>query len=337
MHQGGDADTNVTAKNVTAKSQACRSRTWGSQSWARRLRLAPLLAIALMTTSVLYFSWKSSWNFQTLAENHRELRLLVVEHHALAFATYLLLYMLVASLSLPGCAVLSVAGGLLFGWFVGAVAGVTSATVGATLFFVLARTSLGQTLALGAGSPVCRLRKGFQENALSYLIFMRLTPAFPFGAVSVAAAFFNMRVRDFALGTFVGVIPATLLFAASGAQIDRILATQHKAYEQCVQSLLQAGQTQGDLSKGAPLQTDAPQTHAPQTHAPQTGSPQTDLPQVDFPLGGQALDSADSCVHSLTVSDLVTQEALYLLAALGVFALLPVLVKKLRKNTTGDA
>lgn len=260
------------------------------RAWA--FKLMPLVALGIVAAIVFQLAWRNGWDLQTLAEHHRELRALVAEHHALAFATYLAAYTLLAALSLPGCVILSAAGGLLFGWFVGALAAVTGATTGATLFFLLARTSLGDILSRGAASPVCRLRAGFQENALSYLLFLRLTPAFPFGAVNLAAAFLNMKLRDFALGTFIGIIPATLVFSTAGAQVDRVLVAQHQAHERCVQSLLDAG-----------------------------------LPS----------DKGDTCAVSLTLADLVTTEALFLLAVLGVFALVPVLVKKLRKNPLSDA
>jgi uncharacterized membrane protein YdjX (TVP38/TMEM64 family) len=252
----------------------------------------PLVALGLAAATVFHVASRHGWSLQAFAEHHKELQKLVAEHHALAFACYLAVYVLVAALSLPGCVVLSAVGGLLFGWFVGALAAVAGATTGATLFFLLARTSLGDILSVRAESPVRWLRSGFQKDALSYILFLRLTPAFPFGAVNLAAAFMNVRLRDFVLGTFLGVIPAALVFSSAGAEVDRVLATQRRVHEQCVQSLLDAG---------LPPKTE------------------------------------DACAVTLTLADLVTKEALLLLAALGALALIPVLVKKLRKNLQSDA
>ena len=206
--------------------------------WRTRLvKLAPLFAVVIVGLGVLLLAWRHNVTLQSLADHHRELEALVREHHALAFATYLAVYTLLASLSLPGCVLLSAAGGLLFGWFVGAVAAVTGATAGATLFFLLARTSLAGPLSLDAETRICKLRAGFQRDALSYILFLRLTPAFPFGMVNLTAAFLNMRLRDFVLGTFLGIIPATLIFSSAGAGIVHVLNAKHQIQQQCLKSL----------------------------------------------------------------------------------------------------
>jgi uncharacterized membrane protein YdjX (TVP38/TMEM64 family) len=258
--------------------------------WA--LRLLPLAAAGAAAAAVLHLALRNGWTLQTLAAHHKELQAHVAEHRVLALIVYLAVYTMVASLSLPGCVVLSVTGGLLFGWLAGTLAAVAGATSGATLFFLLARTSLGDIFARRAGAAARRFRAGFQKDALSYMLFLRLTPAFPFGVVNIAAAFLNVRLRDFTLGTFIGIIPATLIFSTAGAQIERVLAAKQTAHEQCVQNLVAAGL----LS-----------------------------------------DSEDACAAALTLTDLMTWEAFLLLAVLGVFALIPVFAKKLRKNTQGDA
>jgi uncharacterized membrane protein YdjX (TVP38/TMEM64 family) len=257
-------------------------------------RLTPLIVLGLMGMAVLYLAWRNGLNLQSLAEHHKELEARVRENHAMAFAIYLGLYTLLASLSLPGCVVLSAAGGLLFGWFVGALAAVAGATAGATLFFLLARNSLSAPLTRQFEMRVCRLRAGFQQDALAYLLFLRLTPAFPFGAVNLAAAFLNMRLRDFVLGTFLGIIPATIVFATAGAGIDRLLEAQHTAHEQCVRHLHETA---------AVLEPRA----------------------------------SEPCAVMLTPANFVTRESFLLLFFLGVTALIPALVKKLRKNMRRDA
>jgi uncharacterized membrane protein YdjX (TVP38/TMEM64 family) len=256
----------------------------------------PLIALGTVGVAVLYSAWRHNLTLQSLAEHHRELEALVVEHHAMAFVTYLGVYTLLASLSLPGCVLLSAAGGLLFGWFVGALAAVTGATAGATLFFLLARTSLASPTSLAgplsrnAEARICKLRAGFQRDALSYILFLRLTPAFPFGVVNLTAAFLNMRLRDFVLGTFLGVIPATVIFSSAGAGVVHILNDKHQIREQCLRS-----------------------------------------------LSAHAAAAGDSCVFALAPADFMTGEALSLLVVLGVVALVPPVVKKLRKNIRSDA
>jgi uncharacterized membrane protein YdjX (TVP38/TMEM64 family) len=210
-------------------------------AWRWLVKLAPVLALAVVSFAALYFTWRQQLRVETLAIHHIELESLVAEHPALAFGVYFGLYVLLACLSLPGCVILSAAGGFLFGWLVGALTAVFGATTGATFFFLLARTSLGDAVTRRTGSRVERLCADFHEDALSYLLFLRLTPAFPFGAVNLAAAFLNMKLRDFAIGTFVGIIPASLVFAAAGASIDHLLDVQNQNREACLSAVSWSG------------------------------------------------------------------------------------------------
>jgi uncharacterized membrane protein YdjX (TVP38/TMEM64 family) len=258
----------------------------------RLLKLAPLIVLGIVGASVLQFAWRHNVTMQSFAEHHRELEALVVEHHALAFVTYLGVYTLLASLSLPGCVLLSAAGGLLFGWFVGALAAVIGATTGATLFFLLARSSLAGPLSREMEMRICKLRAGFQRDALSYILFLRLTPAFPFGVVNLTAAFLNIRLRDFVLGTFLGIMPATLIFSSAGAGIVHVLNAKYQVQEQCLKSLSESGALAA---------------------------------------------TGDACSFALGPADFMTGDALSLLLVLGVVALVPPIVKKLRKNIRSDA
>ncbi len=81
------------------------------------------------------------------------------------------------------------------------------------------------------------MRKGFQDNALSYMLFLRLVPAFPFALVNIAPAFLGVRLRTYVIGTFFGIIPGTFAFAfVGGGGLDSILvkATSDPAFRACM-------------------------------------------------------------------------------------------------------
>ena len=80
----------------------------------------------------------------------------------------------------PGGSAMTIAGGFMFGQFLGTLYIVVAATVGATLLFLVAKTSLGDALRAKAGPALKRMEAGFQENELSYLLVLRLIPLFPF-------------------------------------------------------------------------------------------------------------------------------------------------------------
>ena len=101
---------------------------------------------------------------------------------------------------------------------------VVGATIGAVIVFLAARTALAETLREKAGPRLSKLRAGFQENAFSYLLFLRLVPAFPFFLVNIAAGLFGMRTGPYALATFLGIMPGTFVFSSIGAGAGSVIA-----------------------------------------------------------------------------------------------------------------
>jgi uncharacterized membrane protein YdjX (TVP38/TMEM64 family) len=152
----------------------------------------------------------------------------------LAIFVYVGVYITVVAVSLPGAALLTITGGFLFGIAVGASAAVISATVGATLIFLVARTALGEPLLRRAGPRATQLARGFREDAFSYLLFLRLVPAFPFFLVNLVPAFAGVRLGPFVAATAIGIIPGAIVFALAGAGLDSIIAAQKNSYDQCI-------------------------------------------------------------------------------------------------------
>jgi uncharacterized membrane protein YdjX (TVP38/TMEM64 family) len=147
---------------------------------------------------------------------------LVAAHPVAAPAAYVLAYVCVTAFSLPGAAAMTLAGGFLFGTLAGGGLAVVGATIGATAVFAAARTALGDRLRLRAGGMLARIEEGFRRDAASYLLFLRLVPAFPFFVVNIAAALLGARPAIFVATTLVGIVPGTLVFASIGAGLGSV-------------------------------------------------------------------------------------------------------------------
>jgi uncharacterized membrane protein YdjX (TVP38/TMEM64 family) len=160
--------------------------------------------------------------FDVLRENREELLTLVERYGLLASFAYMAFYAIAVACSLPGGAVLSITGGFLFGAVWGTVHIVIGATLGATLLFLVAKTSLGDPLRAKAGPWLQRMQAGFQENALSYLLVLRLVPLFPFFVVNLVPAFLGVTLPTYLLGTFVGIIPGAFVYASVGAGLGSL-------------------------------------------------------------------------------------------------------------------
>ncbi|MDX2157176.1 MAG: TVP38/TMEM64 family protein [Hyphomicrobiaceae bacterium] len=208
-----------------------RARSNGAAGLARWLPLAGILALAAIAFALDLHKLLS---FKTIGLNYAGLKGFIANNLAGALGLYVLAYVAVVALSLPGALIMTLAGGLLFGWQLGLPATVVGATAGATVLFLVARSSFGEALAAKAGPAVQKLRTGFQDNALSYMLFLRLVPVFPFVVVNLAAAVLGVPLRTYVLGTLVGIIPGTAAYTVAGSGLGSVIEAQNASYQSCL-------------------------------------------------------------------------------------------------------
>ena len=161
-------------------------------------------------------------SFESLKEHREALNNWVSAYPLFAPLAYILLYIVVVAFSLPGGAVMTVSGGFLFGTLFGTAYAVFGATIGATALFLVARTSMGDFLKAKAGPWLSKMQAGFNENALSYLLVLRLMPLFPFWLVNLAPAFLGVPLRIYLIATFFGIMPATFVYALAGSGLGSV-------------------------------------------------------------------------------------------------------------------
>jgi uncharacterized membrane protein YdjX (TVP38/TMEM64 family) len=197
-------------------------------------RLLPLLVLGAVMALVFSMGWHRYLTLESIAANRDALQAAITEHWLLAILGYVALYGVVVALSLPGASVMTLSGGLLFGWFFGGLAAIVGATIGATGIFLIARTAAGETLRAKAGPWIAKLQDGFKEDAMSYLLFLRLVPAFPFWLINLAPALLGVPLSTYVIATFIGIIPGTFAFASVGAGLDSVIAAAKADYAACV-------------------------------------------------------------------------------------------------------
>jgi len=206
----------------------------GGRALRAALRLLPLVLIAAALGWTLAQGYHRLLSLDYLYLSRELLARAVAADPLRAALAYVALYAVVTGLSIPGAALLTVAGGFVFGWAGGAAGAVVGATVGATGLFLAARTSLGAALASRSGPRLDRFRAGFERDAVSYLLFLRLVSLFPFWLVNLALATLGVRLWTFVWTTFLGIIPGTIAYALAGAGLDSVMAAQRRAYDACM-------------------------------------------------------------------------------------------------------
>jgi uncharacterized membrane protein YdjX (TVP38/TMEM64 family) len=241
--------------------------------------LAPLIAVVLLAIAAFIIFGRGGLSLGELVRHRMAVGAFVTEHRLLAVLAYIALYIAATALSVPGAVFLTVTGGFLFGLAVGATAAVIGATLGATIIFLIARSALGEPLLRRAGPRAAQLAQGFRDDAFSYLLFLRLVPAFPFFLVNLVPAFAGVRLLPFVAATALGVIPGALVYAFAGTGLDSVIAAQKDAYDACLA-----------LGKGG-------------------------------------------CAMTFNATDVLTPQLIGALIALGLLALVPVVVKRLRARS----
>lgn len=196
----------------TARSDPRRPR-------ARSIRPERYVPIGLLVLGLLAFFAFDLDRFIGLSvlQEHRETLLALVADHWLAMAAaYTLVYAVTVAFSIPGAVFVTLIGGFLFGTVAGSVLVILGATLGAVAVFLAARTAFGEVLKRRTGVWLNRLEGGFREDAVSYLLTLRLIPVVPFWLVNLVPAFLGVPLVTFAWTTLVGIIPGTVVYVAVG-------------------------------------------------------------------------------------------------------------------------
>lgn len=191
-------------------------------------RFIPLVVLAAGLVAFFALDLDRYVRFSTLCQHRDALVDWVADRPLVAPIAFMLCYAAMVAFSLPGGALATIVGGFLFGVVAATVYAVIGATVGATILFLAARTALGGALRARAGPALKRMEEGFRKNALSYLLVLRLVPIFPFWLVNLVPAFLNVPLRVYVLGTFIGIIPGTAVFASIGNGLGALLAECRK-------------------------------------------------------------------------------------------------------------
>ena len=187
-------------------------------------RFWPLLPILALLAGASALGLRDELDWGRLAARQAGLQALIENHPSAMALGFVALYAGCVAVSFPGAVVLTVSSGLLFGPILGSALTVTGATAGSVIIFLAARGALAPMLARQVGTRLDWFRDGLARNAFSYILACRLIPVIPFWLINLAPALLGARLAPFALATFFGIIPASLVYASLGAGLGTILA-----------------------------------------------------------------------------------------------------------------
>jgi pyruvate/2-oxoglutarate dehydrogenase complex dihydrolipoamide dehydrogenase (E3) component/uncharacterized membrane protein YdjX (TVP38/TMEM64 family) len=193
-----------------------------SSSGKTRSRLLLMLAVALAVGAFFAFGLQRYLTLEALKTQKAAVESWRDAHPALAMPLYALLYIVVTGLSLPGAAVMTLAGGALFGLGWGVVLVSFASSIGATLAFLASRFLFREGVKTRYGQAVARVDEGIAREGAFYLFTLRLIPAIPFFLVNLAMGLTAIRTFTYYWVSQLGMFPATCVFVNAGTQLAGI-------------------------------------------------------------------------------------------------------------------
>jgi uncharacterized membrane protein YdjX (TVP38/TMEM64 family) len=187
--------------------------------------LQRLLIVAAIIILVILFKVLGLGQYLSLdyiKSSQEKFALIYTAHRLLVIAVYMTIYIVVTALSLPGAAVMTLAGGALFGFWLGVLIVSFASTIGATLACFVARFLLRDWVQNRVGEKLSKINKGIEKEGAFYLFSLRLVPIFPFFIINLAMGLTPMKLWTFYWVSQVGMFPGTMVYVNAGKELGRL-------------------------------------------------------------------------------------------------------------------
>lgn len=178
-------------------------------------RIIVALCIVALIVMIRISGLHELLTFEMLRQCRNQLLSITEQNYFLTAGIFIIIYIAVVALSIPGAAVLSLTAGFLFGFW-GVIYVNIGATIGAILAFLVARYLIGDWLQTRYAEKLASFNKKIAENGYNYLLTLRLIPVFPFFLVNIFAGITRITLATFAWTTIVGIAPASFVFIYAG-------------------------------------------------------------------------------------------------------------------------
>lgn len=185
-------------------------------------RIILLIFIAAFISVFFYFDLGHYLTLETLKSKQAVIENYRAANPALAVTLYMLVYVVVTGLSLPGATILTLAGGAVFGVLWGTLIVSFASSIGATLAFLAARFLFRDTVKAKFGTRLKEIDRGVSEDAGLYLFTLRLVPIFPFFMINLLMGITNMRTWTFYWVSQIGMLAGTVVYVNAGTQLAKI-------------------------------------------------------------------------------------------------------------------
>ena len=188
-------------------------------------KIAVIVVIAVAIAGWFHFGLGSYLQFDTLQQRVGDLRVWYADNPALAGLLYFALYVVVTALSVPGAAVMTLAGGALFGFWYALLLVSFASSIGATLAFLVSRLLLRDWVQGKFGRQLRSFNAGFEKDGAFYLFSLRLVPIFPFFVINLLMGLLPIGAWRFYWVSQLGMLPGTAVYVNAGTRLGELEST----------------------------------------------------------------------------------------------------------------
>jgi uncharacterized membrane protein YdjX (TVP38/TMEM64 family) len=189
----------------------------------KRRKQILLLVLFIAAILLIRFSPLGDYlTFDNVKKNREAFRMFAEENYLLSVLLYIIAYVLVVALSIPGAVLLTLIGGFLFGTLWTVLYVNVGATVGAALAFLIARYLIGDRLQHRYGHQLAGFNDEISRNGSRYLLTLRFIPVFPFFLINFLSGLTSIPLTTFIWTTSLGILPGTAVYAYAGQQLGAI-------------------------------------------------------------------------------------------------------------------
>jgi uncharacterized membrane protein YdjX (TVP38/TMEM64 family) len=185
-------------------------------------RVGIVVVIVIIIGAFKFLGLSQYLTLSYLKESQQNFATLYADNQIVVIASYMMIYISVTALSLPGAAVLTLAGGGLFGLIAGTIIVSFASSIGATAACFVARFLLREWVQNKFGDKLKAVNKGIDEEGAFYLFSLRLVPIFPFFIINLVMGLTKMRLVTFYWVSQVGMLAGTIVYVNAGKELAKI-------------------------------------------------------------------------------------------------------------------
>ncbi|MBC7715749.1 MAG: FAD-dependent oxidoreductase [Pseudorhodobacter sp.] len=187
-----------------------------------RKQLFILLAFLVLIAAFFAFDLGQYLSLSYIKQRQTDFAALYADRPLFVVGVFFAAYVAVTALSLPGAAIMTLAGGAIFGVLVGTLVVSFASSIGATLAFLVSRYVLRDSIQAKFGNKLAEINKGIEKDGAFYLFTLRLVPLIPFFVINLVMGLTRIKTATFYLVSQIGMLAGTVVFVNAGTQLARI-------------------------------------------------------------------------------------------------------------------